>query len=143
MIQMNEFDALRNEDWSNVYGTVPESVNAGVEFAFARIRAREKRRRVALRALACAACFALVVGMASLNLRRPADAPDRVASPAPELKLLTDESIVYAAMADAYFHVRSDCSGAMAEQVELPLITALEFEKEICPVCGADVRLPG
>ena len=143
MIQMNEFDALRNEDWSKVYGEVPDGVNAGVQFAFARIRAREKRRRVVLRAVACAACLALVAGMASLSLRRPADAPDRVAAPAPELKLLTDESTVYAAMADAYFHVRSGCSGAMAEQVELPLVTALEFEKEICPVCGADVRLPG
>ena len=142
MNRKDEFDALRNEDWAKVYAAVPESVNAGVQFAFARIHAREKRRKYVMRSLACAACLALVIGMGSLVLHRESDGADRIAVSAPEMKALTDESIVYAAMADAYFHVYSACSGAMAEQVELPLVTALEFEKKICPVCGAYVQLP-
>ena len=142
MNRMDEFDALKNEDWSNVYGAVPESVNIGVQFAFSRIHAREKRRRQTMRFMALAACLALVIGMGSIVFRREADAPDRIASPEVELRVLAPDSIVHAAMADAYFHIQSNCSGAMAEQVELPLITALEFEKEICPICGANVRLP-
>lgn len=142
MNQIHEFDTLKNEDWAQVYGSVPEGVNAGVQFAFARIHAREKRRRRVMRALACAACIALVMGTGSLVLRREADAPDRIASPAAELKVLGEDSVVFAAMADAYFHVHASCKEAMAEQVELQLVTALEFEKELCPVCGANVRLP-
>lgn len=142
MKRTDELDALKREDWSKVYGAVPEGVNAGVQFAFARIHARERRRRVVMRSLALAACLALVIGMGSLTLFRGADAPDRVAAPAPEAKVLSGDSIVYAARADACFHVHSGCSAAMAEQVELQLVTALEFEKKLCPVCGVNVRLP-
>ena len=142
MKRMNELDDLRNEAWSEVYADVPDSVQTGVQFAFMRIRAREKRRRTALRALACAACLALVIGAAGFMLGREADAPDRVAAPNVELRTLKSDDIVYAARADACFHVRADCSEAMAEQVELQLITALEFEKKLCPVCGANVALP-
>lgn len=142
MKRMDELDVLKNEKWSEVYADVPDSVRAGVQFAFMRIRAREKKRRTALRTLACAACLALVIGAAGLMLGREADAPDRVAAPSVELRTLKSDDTVYAARADACFHVRADCSEAMAEQVELQLITALEFEKKLCPVCGASVTLP-
>lgn len=142
---MNDMDALRSEDWSKVYADVPDAVQTGVEFAFTRIHAREKRRKRAMRALACAACLALFAGGAllSMNLRAAQDAPDRVAAPNVELRALAPEDTVYAARADECFHVRQDCSEAMAEQVELQLKTALEFEKKLCPVCGAHVRLNG
>lgn len=142
MKRMDELDVLKNEKWSEVYADVPDSVQAGVQFAFMRIRAREKKRRTALRALACAACLALVIGAAGFMLGREVDAPDRVAAPSVELRTLKSDDTVYAARADACFHVRADCSEAMAEQVELQLITALEFEKKLCPVCGASVTLP-
>lgn len=142
MNRMDEFDALKNENWGKVYADVPDSVHAGVQFAFMRIRAQEKRRKNAMRVLACAACLALVIGMAALMLGRSADAPDRVAAPNVELRVLKNSDIVYAARADACFHVYGNCSEAMAEQVELQLVTALEFEKELCRVCGAKVQLP-
>lgn len=140
----NEWAELKNENWADVYADVPESVQLGVQFAFMRIRAREKRRRNTLRALACAACVALVVGAAGLALRMNGreNVPDRVISPDIELQMLHGNDIVYAAQADACFHVRSDCDEAMTEQVEMQLQTALEFEKKLCPVCGAHVRLP-
>ena len=84
----------------------------------------------------------LVVGAAALTLRREPEAPDRVAAPQVQLRTLTMESTVYAAQADPYFHVDSGCSAAMAEQVQLQLVTAMEFEKEICPNCGRNVQLP-
>lgn len=142
MEHLNELDALKNENWADVYADVPASVHAGVEFAFMRIRARERRRQTAVRFMACAACLTVVIGAAGWMLGREMNAPDRVAAPDVELRMLKKDDIVYAARADAYFHVRSDCSGSMAEQVELQLVTALEFEKELCSVCGANVRIP-
>lgn len=142
MNRIDEFDALRSQDWSSVYADVPDCVNEGVQLAFARIRARERRRKTMIRTLACAACLVLVVGAAALTLRREPEAPDRVAAPQVQLRTLTMESTVYAAQADPYFHVDSGCSAAMAEQVQLQLVTAMEFEKEICPNCGRNVQLP-
>ena len=78
----------------------------------------------------------------SLALKRESDAPDLVAAPRVELTVLAPDSRVYAARADDYFHINPACRAAMAEQVELQLVTALEFHKEKCPVCGAGVRLP-
>ena len=142
MNQMDEHDILRDLDWSGVYADVPESVSAGVQFAFMRIRQREKRRKTALRALSAAACIAMVLAAGSLALKRENDAPDLVAAPRVELTVLSPDSRVYAARADDYFHINPACRAAMAEQVELQLVTALEFHKEKCPVCGAGVRLP-
>lgn len=141
MKRTNEIDALRNEKWADVYADVPGAVQLGVQRAFERIRARERMRKRTVRALACAACLALIAGAAGLFLRPGVDAPDRVAAPKVELQTLNAYDVVYAARADACFHVRPDCSSAMAEQVELQLETALEFRKTLCPVCGANVRL--
>lgn len=142
MSRIDQFDDLRNENWSQVYGDVPDCVNEGVQLAFARIRIHERRRKNAVRTLAMAACFVLVFGAAGLMLRRDPDSTDRVAAPQVELRTLSYDSSVYAAQADPYFHVHERCSGAMAEQVKLQLVTALEFQKEICPSCGANVQLP-
>lgn len=141
MKRMNEDDALRNEKWADVYADVPQAVQLGVQHAFKRIRAREKMRRRTVRTLACAACLVLIVGATGLFLRPGVDAPDRVAAPNVEFKTLNTHDVVYAAPADVCFHLRPDCSNAMAEQVELQLETALEFQKTLCPVCGINVRL--
>lgn len=142
MSRIDSFDALKKEDWKRAYADVPDCVEEGVYLAFARIRARERRRKSAVRALACAACLVVLIGAAGLALRRDQEPIDRVAAPRAELQMLAEDSIVYAAQADPYFHLRRSCPSAMAEQVQLKLITALEFEKEICPECGANVRLP-
>ena len=95
-----------------------------------------------LRALACAAGLALIVGVAGLTLGREKDMTDRVAAPSASLRTLREDEIVSSAAADACFHLRKDCSRAEADQVALQLVTALEFEKELCPACGGNVLLP-
>lgn len=143
MNRTDEFDALKAMDWSGVYGDVPRSVNDGVQIAFARIRARERRRRQSVRMLSLAACLCIALGAGALVLGRDkAEAPDRVAAPAAEIRALAKDAIVHASKEDPCFHIRKDCSEIAGEAVELQLMTALEFEKRLCAVCGEDVRLP-
>lgn len=142
MDQRNERDVLEDESWAGLYADVPDAVMAGLEASLARIHRREKRGRFALRALACAAGLALIVGVAGLTLGREKDMTDRVAAPGASLRTLREDEIVYSARTDECFHLRKDCSRAEADQVALQLITALEFEKQLCPACGANVLLP-
>jgi hypothetical protein len=139
---MDEHDVLKDLDWSKVYSDVPESVSAGVQFAFLRIRARQKKRKIILRAAALAACLCLVVLAGGMMIQREGDAPDLLAAPRVELRTLSMDDRVYAAQADDYFHIHASCAAAMAEQVDVQLVTALEFGKAKCPICGANVLLP-
>lgn len=143
MNRIDEFDALRNENWDGVYADVPQSVNEGVQLAFARIRAHERRRKQTFRLISIAACLCIALGVGAVALRSgPADAPDRVASPVTELKVLARDEVVHASKVDACFHIKADCSKIEGEAVELQLMTALEFEKSLCPACGVGVALP-
>ena len=139
----NDRDVLRELDWSQVYASVPGAVDDGVRVAFMRIRQRRMRRRRMARWVACAACLALVAGAAAVFLSRGQSAPDRVVPLAPEMTELDGDSEVYASREDAHFHLRSDCGRIEGEVVALKLVTALEFEKELCPVCGANVLPEG
>ena len=143
MNQKDNQDFLKDLDWSGVYANVPESVSAGARYAFLRIRQREKKRRFVIRSLSAAAAVVLMLGVGVFALRSPGKAPDIVAAPEISVHILQNSDHVYAARADDYFHIRSDCSAAMAEQVELQLVTALEFDKEKCMICGAEVILAG
>lgn len=142
MNRMDERDMLKDLDWSKVYTEVPDSVSAGVQYAFMRIRRREKQRRMILRVSAAAACVAFAAALGGFMFRGSGDSPDLVASPEMELRVLAMGDRVYAARADDYFHIHAACPSAMAEQVELQLVTALEFDKQKCGVCGANVLLP-
>ena len=81
-------------------------------------------------------CIAAVI-----LLRIGAGAPDRVVPLAPEPVLLDDDSEVFASRADECFHVRADCPRIEGEAVALKLVTAVEFEKTLCPACGANARV--
>ena len=142
MDQRNETDVLKGEKWDGLYADVPDAVVAGMEAAFARIHRRERRGRFALRALACAAGLALIVGVAGVMLGREKDMTDRVAAPGASLRTLREDEIVYSAPVDACFHLRKDCSRAEGDTLALQLITALEFAKQLCPACGAHGLLP-
>ena len=135
---MRENDRLHALDWSRVYADIPGAVEDGVGVAFLRIRGYRNRRR---RILRWAACAALVIGAAAILLRGGAGAPDRVVPLAPEPVRLNDDSQVFASRADACFHVRADCVKIEGEAVVLKLVTAVEFEKALCPVCGANARV--
>lgn len=142
MKRNEESDDLFREDWSQVYGEMPDSVRDGVVGAFARIRAHQARRRRVRRALLCAACLALALGALKLALSGRQNVPDRVAQPPAEATALNEMDAVYAAKDDPCFHLERGCDARRGALVELKLITALEFEKALCPVCGANVRLP-
>ena len=139
----NDRDMLRDLDWSKVYASVPGAVDDGVRVAFLRIRQRRMRRQKALRWVACAACLVLLVGAAALFLNREENAPDRVIPLAPEMTALDSDAEVYASREDAHFHTRMDCPRIEGEAVALKLVTAMEFEKTVCPDCGANVLLNG
>ena len=139
----NERDVLRELDWSKLYGTVPGEVNDGVRIAFLRIRQRRLRRQRMARWVACAACLVLLVGAAALFLNRGENAPDRVIPLSPELTALDTDAEVYASREDARFHVRMDCPRLEGDAVALKFVTAKEFEKTLCPYCGASVQAEG
>lgn len=143
MNRIDEFDALRRENWDSVYADVPSSVEEGVQLAFERIRAHERRRKQTLRLISMAACLCVALGVGAVALRSgPADAPDRVAASVTDVRILARDEAVYASKVDACFHIKPDCGKVQGEAVELRLLTALEFEKGLCPDCGAGVGLP-
>lgn len=139
----NERDALRDLDWTRVYARAPGAVEEGARVAFARIRARERRRQRIARGAALAACLVLIAGGGAMLLLRGGGGPqDRVAAQLREAKQLNADDAVYASRADAYYHVAADCPEIEGRPVALQLITAVEFEKELCPACGADRVAP-
>ena len=143
MNNIKEMDPLRRENWAELYSAVPDEVDAGVKLAFARIRRREQRRKQIVRAAACAACIALVAGVSvfALTGRQEPDAPDRVAEGVAAAKLISGSDVVFASRDDACFHIPAGCPSAKGNAVELQLVTALEFEKKLCGVCGANVQI--
>ena len=85
---------------------------------------------------------AVALGALKLALSGRQNVPDRVAQPPAEATALNEMDAVYAAKDDPCFHLERGCDARRGALVELKLITALEFEKALCPVCGANVRLP-
>lgn len=142
MNRIDEFDALRKENWDDLYADVPGSVSEGVQLAFERIRVYERRRKQGLRLISIAACLCVALGAGAVALRSgPAKVPDRVAAPVTDVRILARDEIVHASKTDDFFHIKRDCAKAQGESVELQLITALEFEKKLCAECGAGVAL--
>lgn len=138
MNQNKSKDPLRDLNWASVYCDVPEDFDPAVRLAFQRIRVREKRKKNIIRFTACAAALAVCLGVGAWQLGRRENAPDNVevVLAAPEVITLT--SPVLSTMDDPYLHIDAACPQAIQSQVELQLLTALEFEKTPCPVCCAN-----
>ena len=127
MKQTDNRGALRSCDWQRVWEKTPECVTDGMHAAFDRIHAREVRRKLAL-------------GITAYGVRtRLSNRLDHVAQPEIEALVLTQDSEVFAANADPCFHLHADCPQADGNCVTLKLVSALEFDKTLCPVCGANV----
>jgi hypothetical protein len=69
MTRIDEFDALRKENWDDLYADVPSSVSEGVQLAFERIRVYERRRKQGLRLISVAACLCVVLGAGAIAFR--------------------------------------------------------------------------
>jgi len=143
MNNIRQMDPLRGENWAGVYADVPKELNEGVQLAFARIRERERRRKRLVRMASIAACALLAVGACALGFRgrEGVDSPDHVTTQVAEVTVLKGGDSVYASNGDGCFHVYASCPLAGETAVELPLVTALEFEKTLCATCGVNVRI--
>ncbi len=122
---------IEDENWQAVYSDAPECVKRAADRALRSIRARRRHTRIA--AIAACAAFAII---AATVLVVNMDVPDRIMAAPEDMIVLTAESTVFASNADPKFHIDRSCGESL---VELPLITALEFDKAICPKCGARV----
>ena len=140
-----ERDMFRDLDWTKVYAKPSSAVSDAAGIAYLRIRQHELRRQRKLRTLrrmaGAAACVALIVGAAVFILHEKGGSPDHVVPLASDVLVLRENDEVYASRADEYFHMRTDCPKVMGAHVALKLVTALEFEKELCPDCGANYRV--
>ncbi|MDO4371927.1 MAG: hypothetical protein Q4D43_11415 [Clostridia bacterium] len=121
---------IENQDWQNLYADIPDCVHIAADSALNRIHARKRRRTGFAAIAAAAACLAIT---AAVLLTQPNAAPDQTAVESKPVIVLTAQSIVFASKDDPYFHIDRSCA---EHSVELPLITALEFEKTLCPICG-------
>ena len=122
---------IENQDWQSLYADVPDCVRFAAGSALRTIRTRKKQRSGLAAIAALAACLAIT---AAVLLIRPNALPDHTAvEPRPAI-ILTAQSIVFTAKDDPYFHIDRTCAD---HSVEVHLCTALEFDKTICPVCGA------
>lgn len=77
---------------------------------------------------ACPTCLAAMQEKEKEN-----DVPRQVK----DYKVGTSGIKVYVTLSGPYFHTKSTCSG-MADAVNVPLETALNYGKTACPVCAAD-----
>lgn len=121
---------IENQDWQSLYADVPDCVRFAADSALHAIRTRKKQRSGLAAIAAIAACLAIT---AVVLLIRPDALPDHTAVESKPAIVLTAQSIVFASKDDPYFHIDRSCA---EHSVELPLITALEFDKTLCPVCG-------
>lgn len=121
---------IENQDWQKLYADIPDCVHIAADDALSRIHARKKRQSTLAAVAAVAACIAVT---AAVLLTRLNAAPDQTVVESKPVIVLTAQSIVFTSKDDPYFHIDRSCA---EHSVELPLITALEFEKTLCPVCG-------
>lgn len=140
MIQNEKRDPLRNLNWASVYSEVPEDIDPAIRIAFQRIRSHERRKKNIIRFTACAAAVALFAGVGLWQMGKREIAPDQVNVVLASPTVVTSTSTVFATRNDPYLHVYLSCPKTIENEVELQLVTALEFEKTPCPDCCANVH---
>jgi len=140
MIQNKQKDPLRDLNWASVYSGVPEGFDPAVRTAFQRIRNYERRRKNIIRFAACAAAVAVCAGIGIWQLGRREIAPDQVDVVLAAPTVIAMDTPVFGTKDDPYFHAYAACPKTIENEVEIQLVTALEFEKTPCPDCCANVQ---
>ena len=140
MIQNEKRDPLRDLNWASVYSDVPEDFDPAVRIAFQRIRIYERHKKNIIRFAACAAAVAVFAGVGLWQMGRREIAPDQVNVVLASPTVITLDTPVFSTKDDPCLHVDAACPEAIENEVELPLITALEFEKTPCPGCCVNVQ---
>ncbi len=140
MIQNEKRDPLWDLNWSAVYSGVPEDFDPAVRVAFQRIRSHEKRKKNIIRFTACAAAVAVFAGVGLWQMSKREIAPDHVDVVLAAPTVITAHTPVFATLEDPYLHIDAACPKTIDNEVEIQLITALEFEKAPCPDCCANAE---
>jgi len=140
MIQNEKKDPLRDLNWSAVYGNVPEDFEPSVRAAFQRIRIAERRRKNVIRFAACAAAVAVFACIGLWQMGKREFAPDQANVVLAAPTIITMDTPVFSTKDDPYLHLETACPKTIKNEVELKLVTALEFEKSPCPDCCAHVQ---
>lgn len=142
MKEIMKEDMIRQIDFDSAFPETPSVVHEAVMNARASIIRYERRRRYfRTAATAAAACLLVVAGAAVFFSRAGGGNSDLITPP-----VLTDNEIVidmetpvFSSKADPFYHRKEDCTSGYEDSVELPLITAVEFEKAACPVCAKEL----
>ena len=140
MIQNEKRDPLRDLNWASVYSDVPEDFDPAVRIAFQRIRSHERRKKNIIRFTACAAAAAVFAGVGLWQMGKREVAPDQVNVVLASPTIVTRNTPVFSTKDDPYLHVDAACPNTIENEVELQLVTALEFEKTPCPDCCVNVQ---
>ena len=140
MIQNKQKDPLRDLNWASVYSDVPEDFDPAVRLAFQRIRSHERRKKNIIRFTACAAALAVFAGIGLWQIGKRETAPDRVGIVLAAPTVITPDTHVFSTKDDPCFHVDAACPKTIENEVEIQLLTALEFEKTPCPDCCINVQ---
>lgn len=122
-------DKLRRLDFDAAFPGTPESIPLAVVRAGRKIRARRRYARLML----CAA--ALLIAAGTLPLIRRGGARDVALVQTSAGK---SGKVVWTSQKDEFYHARADCEDVLAGAVSMQEISALEFQKTICPKCGKE-----
>ena len=132
-------DKLFKIDFDAAYPETPACIHEAICFAEKEIHQRENSMRTLRRLAGCAAAgLIILVGIAAAMFSiSNKNSEDIVSQPVLISSGAEDaDDVVYASKNDPYYHRDAHCSIADENVVELPLITAIEFEKESCPRCS-------
>lgn len=136
-------DIVKRLDFKSAFPVTPSIIHDAVMKAQADIERYERRRRFIKSTItAVAACFLVVAGAAVFFMRSGGGNSDLIVPPVLSGNdvVIDMETPVFACKTDPYYHSRIDCDSAYAESVELPLVTAIEFEKMACPACAHNLE---
>ena len=131
-------DKLRQVDFDAIFPETPAAIHdavarAGFDIRRHRLAAARRRKMLTVAAAVLVVAVGAVAAMSHLHPKRQDNV---VATPVEmdyENATLTE---VYTSKDDRYYHRDPDCAQISSSPVALPLITAREFDKEPCPVCG-------
>ena len=140
MIQNEKRDPLRDLNWASVYADVPEDFDPSVRLAFQRIRIHERRKKHIIRFSACAAAAVLCIGFGAWQLTKREVAPDQVSPVLAAPTVVTLNTPVFSTKDDPCLHVDAACPNTIENEVQIQLVTALEFDKTPCSACCANVQ---
>lgn len=139
---MNEEKILK-VDFDSAFPDTPLIVDQAIFKAQADIARYERKKRfIRLGISAAAACLVIFAGISVLLMRGDGISSDKITPPVfSESEIKIDmETPVFTCKSDAYYHADIRCKSSYAESVDLPLITAIEFEKAACPLCASHLN---